>query len=1259
MALFNKIFKRKIEFKSENKTPYNSNFNPKSNQIVPNNCIDRIRLIVCVEKQSEERKLIFDSKTIEKKIVENVLANNFTSTECSPDSTSDASIQEDGSLSKVLNPPLHLKLSLTKRVPADFSLLSEMIFGNTPLQERNSTLKIHTFNDPVRVMLSKIFFTFNSMRMPSGLQKQRNSVISLVDRVDDTSGKHASSAVLRHDDIMHPSSPSSLNSDSSKQSNVSLPISIDSSNYSSHNISSRYIRWLATQQSQLTESSYTNTSSKSSKAKIKYPITIGFAVIIPLLGDDASEDRVKRFHDFFFAHSPFIEAMVDELAFGMENNILHKSRRSLIYFVKMNEDINRRITNLFCSPRLAHPAWFSLTSLSLTCDSAVYSKRMQQYVDVMREVIQIFNKPSLFLNCLLTAVLRYHINWINTVSPSKQKTKRSMLFKHRAEWASTSKGKASYSPYGTQLMELLGSIATNQGVNRQSRTVILGKNEEIVIKLLYVISYYIRSSTIIANKIKPFDLLETCEQSRKNIDHMYRKPFDIGEFKDQTLSQTDSQLNQQKLFQEVVDYHHLKFSHQSMPYNDKVIPLIPSQLNLQSLISDASCFSKDIYKKSNDQSDLNIIQQHDKESSEPNFIDTISGNLNTITVENTRAVYVPLINLEVTKGVSPSGERYFHLLSGVDGCVELLDNFNSNAGFTNCNRNGASGVDKDGDVHKYNDNNRLITDQQLSANCATTTDSKRTNFYLSDANERSIQSSQQRSSYMGEGGNAHSNHHYSSCSNLKTGLQNASSSSQLFTSYMSINSSNNSKAQYDYNAASNSTITGDSSSNAHECGSNDCNNNSSVHYCQTHMIDLALSLFGGFSNDFIPDLVLQGCCDFNVHSYLKKYIFPKQWLAAEAQMRAKQLTRTPTILSRTHGSQYFWSSPSPPRKFDLEKIKSQNSNILISKTTRPHLSSISSCATNRLLRSEKNSDECCHSSNEHENQHAVSSTIDNKSDICCILSKNHHSASANVQETVSPSEVLNPLSTSVGTDVEHHETSSVEVSPTRYFNNEYSSVYDCNMASSHSPIEHNQHQNYKINNHNHISSSVLRDVESVSHHMNNLRTIYKNQQQDTHDECSTLRQSLITVDANDAGGDAYYSGGSTESLFIIADVESETVSVCSSKHDELQSVKPSNRVKELIKVMQCLCHASLHPEFCLHTIEDHLQKIYLAGKSVHDLAVAQDISLKDSIHMLGMNILDLPLYTAVNEVLSFEKDVSTKFLHLYGGSYQQSQMQPQ
>jgi len=102
---------------------------------------------------------------------------------------------------------------------------------------------------------------------------------------------------------------------------------------------------------------------------------------------------------------------------------------------------------------------------------------------------------SSFLSILLSTVLKHHLSWVYTVLPSNELDSSTqnvnLLRKQRANWTAILEKTNPYNPLWAQLGDLHGAV---NNPLKLVRTVIVGKNKELIERLLFLLSYFIRCS---------------------------------------------------------------------------------------------------------------------------------------------------------------------------------------------------------------------------------------------------------------------------------------------------------------------------------------------------------------------------------------------------------------------------------------------------------------------------------------------------------------------------------------------------------------------------------------------------------------------------------------------------------------------------------------------------------------------------------------------------------------------------------------------
>ncbi|MGH0127543.1 UNVERIFIED_CONTAM: hypothetical protein FKN15_041350 [Acipenser sinensis] len=227
----------------------------------------------------------------------------------------------------------------------------------------------------------------------------------------------------------------------------------------------------------------------------KKKIAIG---VIFLLSQD-EEENIK-FHDFFFSHFPLFESHLNKLksaieqAMKMSRRSADASQRALAYnrIVDALNEFRTTICNLYTMPRIAEPVWLTMISGSPE-KNQLCRQFMSEFAFLMEQTTK-----NQFLPALLTAVLTNHLAWVPTVMPNGQPLIRIFLEKRSSQSVDMLAKTHPYNPLWAQLGDLYGAIGSPV---RLSRTVVVGKKQDLVQRLLYFLTYFIRCSELQENRL--------------------------------------------------------------------------------------------------------------------------------------------------------------------------------------------------------------------------------------------------------------------------------------------------------------------------------------------------------------------------------------------------------------------------------------------------------------------------------------------------------------------------------------------------------------------------------------------------------------------------------------------------------------------------------------------------------------------------------------------------------------------------------------
>ncbi|KAG8453876.1 hypothetical protein GDO86_000484 [Hymenochirus boettgeri] len=490
------------------------------------NCI---RLIVYQDCERRGRQILFDSKAVREIKDENTqrasegASTRFSPKSCQTSSSGTCSISScsaSNCFAQTTNRSLP-RYQYTKPA-SDVSMLGEMIFGSVAMSYKGSTLKIHFIRCPPQLMISKVF----SAKV-GGLAGSTTVLPDSFENMNPDGGRtnlgpsktgqglcQTNSNLTHSTPVDMPSRGLNEDKDSGIARSASLssllltPLPSPSSSFSSSYASSYQRRWLRSQTTSLengvvprwtaeesfsmSDESYTSNPATLGRKKIA--ISIIFSLPKP-------EDAYTSFQDFFFSHFPLFESHVNKLKSAIEKamiscrKIAESSQRVQFYLSQVMEALGHfreTVWNLYSVPRVAEPVWLTMMS---NC-----SEKSQLCQHFLKEVVYLseqLNKNQFFA-ALLTAVLTYHLAWVPTVMPNGHPPIKSFSEKHASQSVSLLAKSHPYNPLWAQLGDLYGAIGSPV---RLTRTVVVGKRKDLVQRILYILTYFIRCSELQENHL--------------------------------------------------------------------------------------------------------------------------------------------------------------------------------------------------------------------------------------------------------------------------------------------------------------------------------------------------------------------------------------------------------------------------------------------------------------------------------------------------------------------------------------------------------------------------------------------------------------------------------------------------------------------------------------------------------------------------------------------------------------------------------------
>uniref|UniRef100_A0A4X1UPM6 Folliculin interacting protein 1 n=1 Tax=Sus scrofa TaxID=9823 RepID=A0A4X1UPM6_PIG len=430
----------------------------------------------------------------------------------------------------------------SSRCSSDANMLGEMMFGSVAMSYKGSTLKIHQIRSPPQLMLSKVFTartgssicgSLNTLQDSLEFINQENSTLKADNntvingllgniglsqfcsprRAFSEQGplrliRSASFFAVHSNPMDMPGRELNEDRDSGIARSASLssllitPFPSPNSSLTRSCASSYQRRWRRSQTTSLENGVFPRWSIEESfnlsdescgpNPGIVRKKKIAIGVIFSLSKD---EDESNKFNEFFFSHFPLFESHMNKLksaieqAMKMSRRSADASQRSLAYnrIVDALNEFRTTICNLYTMPRIGEPVWLTMMS-GTPGKSQLCHRFMKEFTFLMENA-----SKNQFLPALITAVLTNHLAWVPTVMPNGQPPIKIFLEKHSSQSVDMLAKTHPYNPLWAQLGDLYGAIGSPV---RLARTVVVGKRQDMVQRLLYFLTYFIRCSEL-------------------------------------------------------------------------------------------------------------------------------------------------------------------------------------------------------------------------------------------------------------------------------------------------------------------------------------------------------------------------------------------------------------------------------------------------------------------------------------------------------------------------------------------------------------------------------------------------------------------------------------------------------------------------------------------------------------------------------------------------------------------------------------------
>ncbi|XP_016052584.1 PREDICTED: folliculin-interacting protein 1 [Miniopterus natalensis] len=508
----------------------------------------QIRLIVYQDCERRGRNVLFDSSVKRKN--EDISVSKLCSDAqvkvfgkcCQLKPGGDSSSSLDSSITSSSDVKEQCPKYQGSRCSSDANMLGEMMFGSVAMSYKGSTLKIHQIRSPPQLMLSKVFTARTGSSICGSLNTLQDSLEFI--NQDNSTLKADSNTVINgllgniglsqfcsprrafseqgplrlirsasffavHSNPMDmPGRELNEDRDSGIARSASLssllitPFPSPNSSLTRSCASSYQRRWRRSQTTSLENGVFPRWSVEESfnlsdescgpTPGIVRKKKIAIGVIFSLSKD---EDENNKFNEFFFSHFPLFESHMNKLksaieqAMKMSRRSADASQRSLAYnrIVDALNEFRTTICNLYTMPRIGEPVWLTMMS-GIPEKNQLCHRFMKEFTFLMENA-----SKNQFLPALITAVLTNHLAWVPTVMPNGQPPIKIFLEKHSSQSVDMLAKTHPYNPLWAQLGDLYGAIGSPV---RLARTVVVGKRQDMVQRLLYFLTYFIRCSEL-------------------------------------------------------------------------------------------------------------------------------------------------------------------------------------------------------------------------------------------------------------------------------------------------------------------------------------------------------------------------------------------------------------------------------------------------------------------------------------------------------------------------------------------------------------------------------------------------------------------------------------------------------------------------------------------------------------------------------------------------------------------------------------------
>ncbi|OAD66439.1 hypothetical protein PHYBLDRAFT_183874 [Phycomyces blakesleeanus NRRL 1555(-)] len=388
-------------------------------------------------------------------------------------------------------------------------LIGDMIFGTAPLAYKGMNTKVHYKRDKdPQIVLSKLF-TLHPRDSEGGRRTSFSSINSDRSTASSRSGfygdetKRSVSAMSMQSVSMEDTTSEQSSDDESRYSASIYPPILGLRTHSRRSFCSKRSRRFS--QTTLENGTFRPMPLPSTRLSVPVrhasrSVKYALAIVITL------EDKNKTLYDFVFSHFALIENRMHQLqteAFRVlcshfRTHIpptsqvpLRKTKTNPSHLspnIFQNEHImieavhqfKNAFYELYGTPRIQEPLWLNMSTFPQR--KSDYSKSLIK--ELVHLITEFDNRAHNYLvSTMITAVLAYHLSWVNTVAPPENEVN---IGCHHGN----------YDPLWAQLSDMYGYVGTP---SRITRTIVIGQKASTVRRILYILSYLIRCNEVYEN----------------------------------------------------------------------------------------------------------------------------------------------------------------------------------------------------------------------------------------------------------------------------------------------------------------------------------------------------------------------------------------------------------------------------------------------------------------------------------------------------------------------------------------------------------------------------------------------------------------------------------------------------------------------------------------------------------------------------------------------------------------------------------------